>query len=109
MFAGTAKDANLTDASWYVDTLFADSLCFCRYRCAENLQAAIENRRMKLISIEVTIRIARNQQLTQNALVVQPQLSDALEKRSVLNRILAKLSIVVGSGDFLRASKLNFV
>ena len=50
-------DANLTDAGWYVDALFAVSLCFSRYRRSENLQAAIENRWMKLIGIEVIFAI----------------------------------------------------
>ena len=52
---------------------------------------------MKLIGTEVIILIGRNLQLTQNALTIEPQLSDALEKRPILDRVLTKLSIVVGA------------
>ena len=56
MRAGMAKDVKLADAGWYIGALLAVSLCFDGYRRAENLQAAIENRWMKLIGVEIAIR-----------------------------------------------------
>src|ERR1700691_1701973 len=108
MCAGTAKYANPADAGRYEDSLFAVSLCASSYRRSQHLQATIENRRMKIIVIEVVISLSRNSKLTPDVLTIQPQLSNALEKRTILNRILAKPSIVVGSRYFLGASKLDF-
>src|SRR5271166_2359271 len=77
---------------------------FCRlssYTRPKGLEAGVQNRRLELTGVELSIRPIRSFHFTQHFTVASPQLSNALERGAIVDTTFAKPQIVVLSRDLL--------
>ena len=85
--------------SRHVDALFAVFRRLSGYTRSESLEAGIQDRRVDLIGVELSIRAIGNLHFTQHFSVAPPQLSNAPEKGAIVDTAFAKSRIIVLSGD----------
>ena len=95
MQAGSIVDPDLIHMSRHVGALL---VVFCRlssYTCPKGLEAGVQNCRVELTGVELSIRSIRNFHFTQHFTVASPQLSNALERGAIVDTTFAKPQIVV--------------
>src|SRR5271157_2255805 len=101
MQAGLTVDSDLIHVSGHVGAQF---VVFCRlssYPRPKGLEAGVQNRRVELTGVELSIRPIRNFHFTQHFTVASPQLSNVLERGAIVDTTFAKLQIIVLSRDLL--------
>src|ERR1019366_6614568 len=103
----TTADPNLIYMSGHVGALFVVSCRLSGYTRSKGLKASVQKGRVELTGVELSMRSIGNLHFTQHFTVASPQLSDALERGAIVDATFAKPSIVVLSGDLLRASSLE--
>src|ERR1022692_1278931 len=100
-------DPDLIDMSGHVGAQF---VVFCRlssYTRSKGLEAGVQNRRVEVTGVELSIRPIRNFHFTQHFTIASPQLSNALKRGAIVDTTFVKPQIIVLSRDLLGASSLH--
>src|ERR1700682_1946627 len=104
----TAMEPDLIYVRRHVGVFFAVFGRINRNSGSRNLQAGIQARRVNLIGTKFSFRPLGNSHFTQHVSVVPPQLSNALEKRTVVDTAFTQSRIIILSRDLFRASSPYF-
>lgn len=88
-------DPDLIYMRRHEDVLFAVSRRFSLNSGSRDLQAGIQASRMNLIGTKFRFRLLENSHFTQHISVVPPQLSNALEKRTVMDTAFTQSRIII--------------